>query len=405
MANTFQLTTWMAKEFLRHFENNCVMPKFVNKHYVKDFTSEMFRPGTTINIPKPARFTAASGATATFPDLTEDSVSLTVQQWNTSFAPTSLQMTTEVQRDQWSERYIRPMAIALANQVDVGAFLAALTGIANAVGTPGTTPNTLKTYLDAKAVMSELACPQDDKLSIVINPAAQASIVDALKGLFQSAEDIADQYRKGTMGLAIGARWSMDQNIQARTVGTQGGTPLINGASQTGSTLATDGWSASITNVLRAGDLFTIDGVYSVNPISKSSTGRLQTFVVTANASSTAGGAVAALAIFPPIVTSGTTQNVTNSPADNAAINVLGASGVTAMDNLAFHEDAFTFACIPMVTYGGLDKSAVEYDPDTGIAVRMTQGMDVTNDKLLVRADVLFGWAVTRPEWACRVAG
>src|SRR5438105_9051847 len=118
MANTFKITTWMAKEFLRHFENNCTFTKFANKEYLKDFTEKTFRPGTSINIPKPARFSVTSGATASFPDITEESVSLTVSQYNTSFAPTSLEMTTSVQRDQWSERYIRPQAIALANQVD-----------------------------------------------------------------------------------------------------------------------------------------------------------------------------------------------------------------------------------------------------------------------------------------------
>lgn len=380
------------------------MPKFVNKKYVKDFNSEMFRPGTTINIPQPARFTASAGATASFPDITETSVSLTLNQYNASFAPTSIQMTTQVMRDQWSERYIRPAAIALVNQIDQAAFTTIQTGVANAVGTPGTTPSTLKTFLDAKAIMNELSCPQDDKINIVINPAAQSSLVDALKGLFHESSEIERQYREGTMGRTIGAKWSMDQNVQSRTVGVQGGTPLVNGAAQTGSSLITNGWSNSITNVLRAGDLFTIAGVYSVNPVSKNSTGRLQVFTVTAAANSDGSGN-ATLSIFPSITTSGTTQNVTGSPANAAAITVLGSSNSTAFDNLAFHEDALTFACVPMVTYGGLDKSAVEYDPDTGVAVRITQGMDVTNDKLLVRADVLFGWAVTRPDWACRICG
>jgi hypothetical protein len=157
--------------------------------------------------------------------------------------------------------------------------------------------------------------------------------------------------------------------------------------------------------VLKAGDVFTIAGVYAVNPVTKQSTGRLQQFVVTADANSNGSGQIAALAISPSIVTSGTTQTVSASPADNAAITVLGSGGVTAVSNVLFHKDAFTLAVIPMQTYGGLDKSAVEYDPDTGIAVRFTQGMDVTNDKLLVRADVLYGWAATRPEWACRVEG
>ncbi len=98
------------------------------------------------------------------------------------------------------------------------------------------------------------------------------------------------------------------------------------------------------------------------------------------------------------------TQTVTASPADEAVITLNTASAVQA-DNLLFHKDALTLVTVPMATYGGLDKSAVEYDPDTGISIRVTQGMDVTNDKLLCRLDVLYGWAVTRPEWACRILG
>lgn len=404
MANTFKVTTWMAKEFLRHFENNCTFTKFANKEYMKDFTEKTFRPGTTINIPKPARFAVTSGATASFPDLTEDSVSLTVSQFNTSFAPLSIEMTTSVQRDQWSERYIKPQAIALANQVDKDGLALTVTSVANSTGTPGTTPNALLTYLTAKAIALERSMPVDDQISICINPAAEAVIVDALKGLFHSSSDIEKQYKEGKMGMTIGAKWSMDQNVATRTVGTQGGTPLVNGASQTGASLVTDGWSNSITNVLRAGDIFTVAGVFAVNPVTKISTGRLQSFLVTASVNSDGSGN-ATLAISPGIVTSGTTQTVSNSPADNAAITVVGASAATGAVNILFHKDAFTLACIPMVTYGGLDKSAVEYDPDTGIAVRVTQGMDVTNDKLLVRCDVLYGWCATRPEWACRIEG
>lgn len=42
----------------------------------------------------------------------------------------------------------------------------------------------------------------------------------------------------------------------ARTTaqGSLGGSPLVNGASQTGNSLVTDGWSASVTNVMKAGD-------------------------------------------------------------------------------------------------------------------------------------------------------
>lgn len=393
----------MAKETLRHFENACVLTKYANKTYLKDFTEETFRPGNTINIPKPARFSVTSGAVASFPDITEEQLSLTVSQQNVSFAPLSIEMTNSVYRDEWSERYIKPMAIALANKVDADGFAAILTGVGNWTGTAGTVPSSISTYLTGKAIQNELACPQDNERSAVVSPAAEAAILDALKGLFHSGSDIEKQYKEGMMGMAFGLKWSMDQNVGTHTTGQQGGTPLVNGASQTGTSLITNGWTASAANRLKAGDVFTIAGVFAVNPVTKNSTGRLQGFTATADAASDGSGN-STLSIFPAIVVSGTTQNVSGSPASGAAINLTTPS-VVQSDNVVFHKDALTIACIPMATYGGLDKSAVEYDPDTGIAVRITQGMDVTNDKLLCRADVLYGWAVPRYEWITRIVG
>lgn len=404
MSNTFKTPTWMAKEVLRHFENSNTFSKYVNKDYRKEYLHADVRPGATIKIPKPARFAVTSGAVASFPDLTEEEVSLAVAQYNASFAPTSVEMTTSVDRARFSERYLKPMAVALASQIDKDGLALVTTSVANCTGTPAATPSALVTYTDAMAIALEHGMPVDDQISVVINPAAQSKIVDALKGLFHSSSEIDRQYKEGKMGMAIGAKWSMDQLVAAHTLGARGGTPLVNGASQTGTSLVTDGWSNTITGVLKAGDIITLPSVYAVNPVTKLSTGRLQQFVITADANSSGAGA-ATFVISPAITTSGTTQTVTASPADDAAITVLGTLSTVGMSNVLFHKDAFTLASIPMQTYGGLDKCAVEYDPDTGIAIRIMQGVDITNDKLLVRGDVLYGWAATRPEWAARIEG
>lgn len=42
--------------------------------------------------------------------------------------------------------------------------------------------------------------------------------------------------------------------------GVATGTPLVNGGSQTGATLVTDGWTASVTNILLPGDYFSVNG-------------------------------------------------------------------------------------------------------------------------------------------------
>jgi hypothetical protein len=85
--------------------------------------------------------------------------------------------------------------------------------------------------------------------------------------------------------------------------GPGGGTPLINGASQTGSSIATDGWPNSIT-VLKAGDLVKL-GALSL------------THELTADAVSNGSGQ-ANLQVEPIIVAGG-------SPADNATV-LYGAS-------------------------------------------------------------------------------
>jgi hypothetical protein len=47
-------------------------------------------------------------------------------------------------------------------------------------------------------------------------------------------------------------------NYAYQALGSLAGTPLVNGAAQTGSTLATKGWTASASGVLKAGDMFQI---------------------------------------------------------------------------------------------------------------------------------------------------
>lgn len=44
--------------------------------------------------------------------------------------------------------------------------------------------------------------------------------------------------------------------------GNAGGTPVVNGASQTGTALATTGWAPSITGIMKAGDFFQVGNSY-----------------------------------------------------------------------------------------------------------------------------------------------
>jgi hypothetical protein len=184
----------------------------------------------------------------------------------------------------------------------------------------------------------------------------------------------------------------------------------VNGAGQTGSSLATDGWASGATT-LRKGDIFTIAGVNGVNPLSKTSTGRLRQFVVTADTSDSTG-AIAALPISPSIITSGPLQNVSAAPADDAVITVWSANpaggtlAATASPvSMIFNPDAFAFVTADLDMPNGGAKGTRINSVRNGLAMRMVEQYDVRTDQNISRIDILIGAATVRPEWAVRVQG
>jgi len=398
MSNSLLTISQITKESLRVLKNQIGMTKSVNRQYDDSFAKSGAKIGDTINIRKPNRFTVSSGQTLSLQDVTEASTPLVLDsQKHVDFQFSSKDMTLSI--DEFSKRYVVPAMTALANDCDF-----ALTGlykqISQSVGTPGTSMATLTDALAAKRKLAEAGCPVDSKLSMMIDAEAEASIVDGLKGLFQSSNQIKEQYEKGMMGRAAGFGWSMDQNIRKHTVGAYAGTPLVNGGSQTGAALITDGWSSG-ASALVEGDVFTIAGVYAINQQNRESTGQLKEFVVTAGISDTSGAKT--IAISPSIVTSGALQNVNAGPADNAAITVKGAASGVFPQQLAFHEDAFVLGCADLVLPGGVDMASRASDSDSGLSLRLVRDYDISNDRFPCRIDLLYGVKAVYPELACRI--
>lgn len=404
MAHSILTPSVIAKEALMQFKNGMGISRVSDHSYSKDFAKKGAKIGTSEKIRKPNLFTVTDGATYSAQDITEDYFTLTIDtQKHVGFEFTSKDLSLSI--DDFSKRYLNPASLALVNKVDVDGNTIAAKNIANAVGTAGTTPSALLTYLEAMQKINESAGPQDDKYSFLINPAAQTKIVDALKGLFSDQSEISKQYKRGRMGVAAGGEWMMSQNLYSHTSGQRGGTPLVNGATANGATtLVTDGWTAAAANRVKAGDVFTIAAVYKVNPITKQSTGVLQQFVVTADAASDGSGN-ATLSISPAIYSSGQLQNVDAAPADNAALTFLPAASTVTASNLLVHEQALALAIVPLERPQGVDFAAVETDPETGVSIRIVRQYDIDSDKFKCRLDVLYGWAAARPEWGCRILG
>jgi len=408
MSNVLLTPSLIIKEALMVLENNLSFTKGVDKQYSPKFGTEAAagqKIGSSIQVRKPVRYVGRTGAALSVEDAQEEytTVSLTNQE-GVDIQFSSQELTLSI--DEFSDRIIKPAMANVANRIDLNG-LAQYKNIYNRVGTPGTSlvgtgGAALAPYLSAGVKLDNCAAPRDGNRNAVLTAQSQADLVQGLSGLFNDSSDVSRQYREGTMGRTAGLKFSMDQNVNTHTCGQQGGTPLVNGASQTGATLVTDGWTASAANRLKQGDVFTIANVFSVNPQSRQSTGVLQDFVVTADAASDGTGNCS-ISISPSIIVTGAKQTVTASPADNAAITVNGAGNALSNEQLVYHRDAFTLASADLVIPKGVDFAARAADKRTGLSVRIVKDYNISTDQYPCRLDVLYGWATLRPELACRV--
>jgi hypothetical protein len=392
----------ITNEALAVLVNSLTFTQYVNRQYDDSFGVKGAKIGTTLNVRKPPRYLGRTGQNISIEDSTETSIPVAL---NTQFG-VDIQFSSQdllLSIDDFSERFLKPAMATVANKIDNDGVTLMANSVYNSVGTPGTALSSGDLILDAGALLDDNATPRGDSLrSAVFSPKSSAGVIKGLKSIFNDGRSISDQYKTGNLGNLYGFKTSMDQNIINRTVGPLGGTPLVNGATQTGSSLVTDGWTAAAAARLKKGDVFTIAGVYGVNPQSRVSTNSLQQFVVTADVSSDGSGN-ATVPISPAITPTGQFQNVTASPADNAAITVVGAAGTVTTQNLAYHRDSITLATADLPLPGGVDMASRKADSQTGLSVRAVRQYNITTDQFPLRLDVLYGWAMLYPEWACRI--
>jgi hypothetical protein len=271
------------------------------------------------------------------------------------------------------------------------------------VGTYNATPNTLLTWLQGGAKMSDFCCPTDPRIA-VMTPLTSATMADALKGIVNPAANIGEMYMRGYMTEAAGMKWAWTQNINSYLVGTR----AASSESVTASTTASGATSLSLTTgsgvTFKKGDVFTFTSgteVYSVNPLTKVSTGQRQQFVVTEDA--TAVSTAATINIYPAIITSGAKQTVTAVPDSGAALTFIGAASSTYRNNLMYHPDAFTLVTADLVVPKGVDFAYREMVDN--ISMRIVRQYDINNDNYPCRIDVFYGWTTLYPELACRHVG
>ncbi|CAB4153132.1 Major capsid protein Gp5 [uncultured Caudovirales phage] len=400
MSNVLVTSSLVAKEALAILQNMLGFAKNVNRDFQDEFSGNQSRgysPGQTINIKRPPRYTYRAGRVSVPQATTETSIPLTLSQGGTDLSFTSFERTLSVQQ---FEQKMQAAVAAVVNEIDRQGLDLARRTVANSVGAVGTLPTTqaaayaLLTQGNQK--LDEMAAPRDRQRALVVNPAMNAAVLQGFGGLFNASGAVGKGYETGMYQNAFGLKVDMDQNVARHINGTAVATTnTVNGANQTGSTITVNALNGTLT----AGTVLTFAGVNAVNPQSRQDTGSLQQFVVQANAASGA----TSISVFPAIVTSGAFQTVTASPANSAVITIQGAADASYDANILYHKDAFTLAMVPMFEPMNGTGAKVTQMSDDGFSVKVTQFYDGVNDNNLMRLDVLFGWAATYPELACKV--
>ena len=412
MANNLLTISKITNEALMVLENELTFTGEVDRNYDDQFAIVGAKIGQTVNVRRPGRFIGTTGPALNVEDFNETSVPVTL---STQFH-VDTQFTTQdlaLSLDMFSDRVLKPAIATIANKMDRDGLVMAKNNTANIVGTAGTAPTGLITYLTAAAYLDSEGAPRDGRRSVIVEPFTSATIVDSLKGLFVPTAQISSQYTKGLMGRDSGGmNWRMDQNVVSQTFGSYSTATLsVNVSTATG--FLSSGWayssaitvgSASAAATLNQGDTFTIAGVFAVNPQNRQTYGnKLRSFVVQSTTAIGSGG-TATVTVVPAIITAGQFQNVSITSTGSQTATPFNNTGVVSAQNILMHRNAFTLACADLELPEGVHFAGRASDKEIGLSMRVVRQYTINNDSIPTRLDVLYGWAPLYPELACRIA-
>ena len=403
MAQSLLTIDMITNKALEILENNLVITRNVNRQYDDSFAVEGAKIGDTLRIRLPDRALVTDGAALQVQEINQQFTTLTIaSQKHIGVNFTSAELALSM--DDFADRVLKPRVSQLAASIDAD-VANAYKDIYQSVGTPGTVPATSLVLLQAQQKLNEAAAVMSPRYATV-NPAANAGLVEGMKGLFNPTSTISRQFKNGMMGEGILGyeEINMSQSIKVHTTGTASRsdsaavkTTLTNGATK----LTIKSVTNSLT--LLPGDVFTIAGVFAVNPQTRESTGSLQQFVVQ-NTVTSAGTEFVDVEFLPAVYApTQALATVSKLPAADDLITHLGAAGTGYPQNMVYHKDAITFATADLLLPQGVDMASRKVH--NGISMRIVRQYDINNDRMPCRIDVLYGYSVIRPQMGCRIWG
>jgi hypothetical protein len=401
MSNQFITTDLVSNTALAMFANNSPFVMTASRIYQDDFVSSGYKIGDNLQVRRQNHFIVGDGSTATPQDIIETVENITVShQYHALIAYTIQDLSLRI--EDFSRIFIAPAIQEIITQMEKDIASQAEQQLYFYTGTPGTPINSFTTVDLAGAKLLEQGVNIAQNAYMAITVRDGSSLKGALLNNFTPVfnENIVKNSAIGHMSYFD---IFQSQNIKRHTAGAgprlySSDTLLVNGAVSSGSTIAMDGATISITDYFVVGDVFSIAGVESVNPVGRASTGQDMQFVVTANASSDSSGNVT-VSVQPTIIsdTSNPNRNVSNPIPNNAVVTMITSHNV----NVAYPERGLDIVCPPLYKLQ-VPYASVAVDPESGLSLAVTQTGDILGYQNYMRIDLLCGFS-WHPQYSVRV--
>lgn len=398
----------VTRESLRIAHEKCQFIGTTDRQYDDSYAKTGAKIGNTLRVRYPNQYSRTKGSRVMdVQDQAEKSGNITVAtQDHVDMRFNSAELALSI--DEFSKRYIEPAMSVLVSGIESDYIAFCTKATYNTAGVAGTPPTDLVAVGNARAKLNQCLAPKDGNRFIMADSVTMGGMVNGLKGLFQDASQIKDQYREGMMGRTAMADWYENDRMWTLTngsdvTGTTDAAALVTDA-QLGATGGTsiDMHTTIATAAQAVGEVFTIAGVFSCHPETKAPYASLQQFVITGTAGNVTN-------IAPQIYLTGPRQNVVaanggalqTTDFNSKALTFVGAASTSYLQNMMYHKEAFQFITADLPLMASSEK-CVRRNQD-GLSLRVWQDSDIRNDELLMRIDMLYGFGALRPEWATRI--
>jgi len=401
MPNQFITTQLVSNTALAMFANNSPFVMTGSRIYQDDFQNSGYKIGDTLQVRRQNNFIVGDGSTAVPQDIIETVENITIaHQYHALIAYTVQDLTLRI--EDFSRMFIQPAIQNIITQMERDIDADAEQELYLFQGQAGSPINSFSTVDLAGAKLLEMGVNIASDAYLAMTVRDGSSLKSALLNNFTPVfnEEIV---RQSAIGHLSYFDIFQSQNIVKHIAGAgptlhPGDALTVNGAVGSGNTIILAGATGGVTNYFLPGDLISIAGVHSVNPLSRQSTGQDMQFVITAAANSSGGGAVT-ITVSPTIIsaTSSPLQNVDIPVPTGAPVSVVPSYNV----NVAYPARGLDIVCPPLYKLQ-VPYASVAVDPETGLSLAVTQTGDILGYQNLMRIDILCGFK-WHPQYAVKL--